>query len=118
MRNAHVVEAEGALAHGAEEVGVLVVQAAMVVAVAHLVAYCPTAILYGMDEPLLQEQGECAEDGTALGSHHLVVDFPEADGTHSVHQRLVDQDAHGGGLHPSARQAAGNIFAGHGLIFE
>lgn len=79
------------------EVGVLVVMRVVVVTFASLVAQGTAAILDGVHEMVIEEQGERAEYGAAFGSGHAVLQFAERKRSTGLHELAHDQQAHGGG---------------------
>ena len=101
LRDFGVAEAEGAVAAFAVEVGVLVVGGALVVPLADLVAQGAAAVLDGVDEMVVEQEGEGAEDGAALCRGHALFQFAQGERSACAFQLLEDEQAHGGELHPA-----------------
>lgn len=70
-----MMETERAMALFAVEVSVLVVSGTFVMPLTDLVAKGATAVLNGMDEVMLKQESEGAEDGASFGSSHTFFQF-------------------------------------------
>lgn len=113
LGDSRFVEAEGTVAELAIEVGVLVVNGAFVVAVADFVFQHAAAVLDGVDEVVLLEQGERAEYGAAVGRLHAVFQFAQRKRLPGLLQLLVDEQAHGRELHAAMCQSLFYSVVGH-----
>ena len=69
------METERAMASFAIEMDVLVFDGAVVMSTASLVAQRPAAILDGVYKVVLQQQGECTEDGATFCRRHAILQF-------------------------------------------
>ena len=107
LRNGDVAQTVGALAHLAEEMGVVVGQrgVAAFVAAAVLFAYAifglSASVVHAMDEVLVQKERQGAEYGRFVHCDQHVFQVPERDGAAAFCQLAQDEQAHSSGFHPA-----------------
>ena len=71
----NVMQAKSALANLAIEVCMMVVLCAVFMSSAYLVLEGAVAVLYPVDEVVLKQERECAEDGASFCRNHLFLQF-------------------------------------------
>jgi len=75
----------------AVEVDVLVLEGAFVVAMAGFVAQGAAAVLDGVNGMVVEQEGEGAKDGAALGGGHAVFEFAQGEGPMGLLEFLIDE---------------------------
>ena len=107
LRNGDVAQTVGALAHLAEEMGVVVGQrgVAAFVAAAVLFAYgifgLSASVVHAVNEVLVQKERQGAEDGRFVHRDQPVFQISERHGAGAFCQLAQNEQAHGCGLHLS-----------------
>ena len=93
------MQAEGAPALLAVEMGMPVfIGRAVCIAVAQLILHGSAAVLDGMYEMVLVEEGQGAEYGAPLSGDLTLLQVLERKGMAGTFQLTIDQEAHGRGL--------------------
>ena len=96
----HFVQAESAPAALAVEVGVLILVGVVgFVAVTELILHGAAAVLDGVDDVVVVHEGKGAEDGTAIGGHHALLQVLQGDGVTGAGDGEVNEDTHRRGLY-------------------
>ena len=104
LRYSGVVKAKGAMAMLAIEMGMLILESAFIVSTAKLVLEGSTAILYGMNEMVLEQEGKSAEDGTLVHREKTILEVLDGIRMAGTSQLTEDKQARGCGLHPMRNQ--------------
>lgn len=107
------MKAEGALTDTAVEMDMLVVWRAVVMALAQLILRNPCTILDGVNQMVLQQEGQGAKDGGTIDGFQFIVQLTQRTGMAMISQRPINEDARGSGFYATSREMVFNICLGH-----